>query len=614
MHHTEVSTSPAVELSAQRDAGMANPVKLPPSDQTQHRLARYAAPLFWVVIAFVWLLPIGSRVLISPDEGRYATLALHILQSGDWITPRLNGFLYFEKPPLAYWMGALAFHFFGVNEFAARLWPALAGMGCIALMGWAAGAWWGRAAALRAMAFTASMTWLVGNSHLLTLDTSLTFGLSLALAGLLTAFAPGVAERARRVRMCLAWVGMALATLSKGPIGVVIPAAALVLYSLYVGVQGKNGERDDERVGERPALKALSVFWRQLEWVRGGLIYTVLTVPWFVVVSMRNPGFAEFFFVHEHLMRYATKVHHRTGNLGYFIPFLLVGALPWLTMLGARAWQAWSQRQAPQAASEAGALLRPQALLWCWVGFVFVFFSLSGSKLPSYILPMFPALGLLAAQPQGLDALRWARHLALPLLIWSVLPVLWWAQPMIPVLARNDDTPEHVFHHLLGLGSTGALVFALGALVALVLFKRARRDAAIVTLALAHVIAIQVFAHGYDAYAQLRSARIYAPQIAAAVPADAPVYSVRVYDQSLPFYLGRNVVLVDYVDEFALGDTLEPGRVIHDFDAFMVRWRADHAAAALMAPETYDTLKDKGLPMHILYRDERRVVVSRSAS
>ncbi len=101
--------------------------------------------LCWALLALVWFAPLGYRALLTPDEGRYATIALGMMNSGDWITPRLNGFLYFEKPPLQYWMGALGFHLLGVNDFAARLWPGLTGFLTVAAVAYTARrfwAWW----------------------------------------------------------------------------------------------------------------------------------------------------------------------------------------------------------------------------------------------------------------------------------------------------------------------------------------------------------------------------------------------------------------------------------------------------------------------------------------
>jgi 4-amino-4-deoxy-L-arabinose transferase-like glycosyltransferase len=579
------------------DAAGNQPVNttLPRSNAAVHAVSDDSTHWVWVwaLFAVLWLIPIGQRPLISPDEGRYATLALHILQSGDWVTPRLNGFLYFEKPPLGYWAGALAFQLFGVNEFAARLWPAVAGLGCAAAVGWAAAAWWGREAAVRAVAIAASMLWIVGNGHFLTLDSGLSFGLTLALTGVLHGFAPGVTPQRHRVALLGVWVGMAVATLAKGPIGIVIPGATLLIYS---GVAWLQGDR-----------AALTRVWCGLEWGWGLALYLLLTAPWFVLVSMRNPGFAEFFFIHEHVLRYTTGVSRRTGAIWYFVPLLIMGSLPWATLMAQRAWQALRAPGAHAVGHDSP--LRPTTLMWCWCGFVFVFFSLSGSKLPSYILPMFAPLAMLAAWPGELGSGALKAHLWAPPLPWLSLAAIW---PLLPRMA-TQDAPLEALQQIVIHGAVGALLVVAGCGLAWMLCRRGRGNAAVVSLAVAHLVASLVLNGGYGGYAALKTAQGYAPLIASAIPADAPVFVIKTYDQSLPFYLRRGVILVDYVDEFAFGEQVEPGRMLPTVEAFAERWLSLPAAAAVMSPGNYDLLVAKGVPMKVLFRDVRRVVVTRHA-
>jgi 4-amino-4-deoxy-L-arabinose transferase-like glycosyltransferase len=148
---------------------------------------------------------------------------------------------------------------------------------------------------------------------------------------------------------------------------------------------------------------------RRMRLGAGLAMLLAVAAPWFILVSLRNPGFAEFFFIHEHVARYMTEVHHRAGAWWYYIPLLLIGMLPWTSALP---WIARRDRPVAAAASDTRAV----RILVAWCGFVLVFFSLSGSKLPSYILPMFPALALLVAlklrgaeYPHCVDTC-WCRH------------------------------------------------------------------------------------------------------------------------------------------------------------------------------------------------------------
>ena len=538
----------------------------------------WAKWLAWLLLALLWLGSLGMRALISPDEGRYATLALGMLQSGDWLTPRLNGFLYFEKPILPYWMGALSLHLFGIHEFAARLWPGLTGLMTVAAVAWAARRLWGDAAGHYAALVAAGTTWTIANSHFLSLDMGLTFFLTLALCAFLVAQRDGVSPAEQRHAMWLCWAAMAGATLSKGLVGLVIPGATLVLYSL---VQRQFG------------------FWRRMHWGTGLLLFFALTAPWFVAVSLENPGFFDFFFVREHFRRFLTDEARRTGSLHYFVPYLLVGLLPWTTLLPGLVRQGWQ--------GERGAVFQPLRLLCIWAGFVFVFFSISRSKLPSYILPMFPALALVAGYRLGQwrpAQFRW--HLPLPMLLWLAVLVA------VPLADRwlSPQAPRVPLQAFLQSLAVAAVLYLLAALAAWWMLRRGRLLAAVALVSLGSLLAVTVGVNGHDRYGgQLKSSKAVVPQLSPYLQADTEVFAVRFYDQTLPFYLRRPVTLVDYRDEFSFGQDAEPTRWLPTLDAFADRWNSLPKAVAMMTQATYQELLLRQLPMRIAYQDAFRLVV-----
>lgn len=550
---------------------LSPPARAPALDA---RATKWIVPLLLLGLAALWFGTLGQRALITPDEGRYATLALGMSQTGDWVTPRLNGFLYFEKPPLQYWLGALAFEAFGVSAATARLWPGLAGFLTVLATGCTAAALWGRRTGLYAVAVAASTTWIAANSHFLTLDAGLTLFLTLCLCAVLLAQRPGLPAEARRRWIWLAWAAMAGATLSKGLIGILIPGAVLVVYSLW--------QRD------------FSV-WK-LHWLSGLALFLALAAPWFVLVSSRNPGFAEFFFVHEHFARYLTTTHRREGAWWYFVPYLLLGLLPWT---GGLPWL-FKRRKA------AGA--RPRALLLVWIVFIFAFFSLSGSKLPSYILPIFPAFAMLIARAldtASAKSLRW--HLLLPTLFWLAVGAVATQADRFADVGTPIDVVAPMCRELM----FAAGVFLLAAAAAWWLLARQRIGTAILCVSAGHLLAAFIGMNAHDHYGQLRSSVNIAPALQAQLPADAPVFAVRDYDQSLPFYLRRNVVLVDFVDEFAYGEAHEPGRMVPTLAAFADRWQTVPAAGAVMTDATFRELQSAGLAMRVIYRDARRVAVAK---
>lgn len=535
--------------------------------------------VLFLVFAGVWFGSLGIRSLIHSDEGRYAALALEMARSGDWITPRLNGFLYFEKPAFQYWMGALIFQAFGISEFSARLWPGVAGFLTVVAVGYTAHRLWGRESGVRAVAICGSTTWIVGNSHFLTLDAGLMLFLTLVLCAVLLAECTNADPWGRRRWIWIAWAAMAGAVLSKGLVGVVIPGSALLLASLW---------RLDFGV------------WLRMHMLSGLLIFLALTSPWFVLVSLRNPGFAEFFFIHEHFTRYLTNAHSREGAWWYYVPLLLGGFLPWTSGLP------WLVRGDKSDTGSNDSIARRTLVAWC--GFVLVFFSVSGSKLPSYILPMFPALALLVVQrlrAADIAALRW--HLLLPTLVWVGVLI---ASTQVHRL-RLAGTPTEVMEVFAADLRIAALSYLAGAAIAWWGLRRQRLTAALVSVAMGHFLATTMAMLAHDAYGQLKSAAPFASVLLRSMDKDTPVFAVRSYDQTLPYYLQQNVVLVDYVDEFAFGQQKEPGKAIRSLDDFVVRWQSLPQAAAYMGHDTWRELRDVGLPMRVVFEDPRRLVVTK---
>lgn len=538
---------------------------------------RLLVAIAWALFALVWFGSLGVRSLITADEGRYAVLSLNMLWSGDWITPRLNGVLYFEKPALQYWAGALAYQFFGVNEFAARFWPGLSSFATVAVVGYTGGRLWGREAGLTAALLAGSMVWIYANGHYLTLDAGLMFFLTLALCGFVLAQRDEASTAERRHFMWLTWAAMAGAVLSKGLVGLVIPGATLVLYSLVA--------RD-------------FTIWRRMQWLAGLLIFFALAAPWFVAVSLRNPGYFDFFFIHEHFTRFLTKVHRRDEPAHFFVPLLLIGLLPWTALLPGMVVQGW-RRAAGQ--------FQPARVLLIWSVFIFAFFSASSSKLPSYILPIFPALALLGAAwivARPARSLRWV--VALPLVLSLVLVVV------AVVLGRRSggSLPPEILAPMARAVLVAAVVLLAGALISWWAIMRGQRLAAVAALAAGGLLTVAIGTSGHEAYGiELKSAKRLAAALAPHVDAQTEVYTVRDYDQTLPFYLGRNVTLVDYVDEFEFGQKAEPGVSVPSVEEFVARWQAAPRAAASIPIDQFDDLQAHGLPMKEVFRDRKRVAV-----
>ena len=251
-----------------------------------------------LVAVVIWCGNLEYRKLSLSDEGRYSEIPRYMAESGDWITPRLNGIKYFEKPPLQYWTTAAAYRIFGEHNWTARSWPALTGLLGIVLMYFVGARLYGKTAGLYTALVLGSSVLYGALAHILTLDMGLAFFLTLALAGMLLGLDPRADAKTNRRWLHIAAAGCAFAVLSKGLIGIALPGAVVVLYML---------------------IKRDFGLWRRLHLVTGGLLFVAITAPWFIAVSWANPEFAWFFFVHEHLQRYTSTIHQRYQPW-YFFP------------------------------------------------------------------------------------------------------------------------------------------------------------------------------------------------------------------------------------------------------------------------------------------------------
>jgi len=566
-------------------------------------LASLPRSAWWLIAAALlvaWFSGIAVRKLQHPDEGRYAEIAREMAATGDWVTPRLNGLKYFEKPPFQYWATAATFKTFGTREWTARLVPALAGLLAVAIVGWTAARLEGPPAGVYAALVLAGSLWHFAMSQLLTLDSVLSAWLAVALCAFLLAQRDGLTRTACRNWMLVAYAAAAGATLTKGLVGLVIPGATLVLYTLATRDLGP---------------------WKRLHALPGLAVYLLLTAPWFLLVSRDNAEFAQFFFIHEHFERFLTNEHRREGSWYYFVPMFLAGILPWLLVWAWTLRRSW--RNAPRAAN---GFAWPKFCL-VWALFVFVFFSLSGSKLPSYILPMFPAIALVLGWQLAQLAPRTLARLSLPLAILSSLlaiGVFVVVGAFIPDLA-DVNTPADVFRAFAPWIAAAVGVMAVGAIAACLMFRRgtdAAKSLGIAALALCTVAGLQLGFVGYDAFRATRSAYDLVRAAEAAEggsgggggPFDSrlPVFQVRTYDQTLPFYLGRTTTLVAYRDEMALGLDSEPGLGIATEAAWIPQWKALPQGYALIRLDDYEALVAQAVPMRVVARDLRRVFVARN--
>ncbi len=336
--------------------------------------ASWSRDLLLLTLAFgaLFFFRLGSYPLSNPDEGRYAEIPREMVASSDYVTPRLNGVVYFEKPPLVYWTTAVCLKVFGPSEWSMRTTPALFALFGVLVTYAAARRLHGRQAGLLAATVLGTSMLYFVIAHIMLLD----MAVSVLMAATLFCFILGVRETPGARRRWLfygLYASAALATLTKGLIGFLVTGAVMFLWLLVFNQ------------------------WRRLLPMylpSGATLFLLIAAPWHILAAQANETWAHRYFVYEHWLRFTTPAASRPGAWHYFVWIVLAGLIPWIGFL----WPAMRDalRGGPLDGLRASwAKRKENADAWffvTWAAFIFLFFSKSHSKLAPYILPIFPAL------------------------------------------------------------------------------------------------------------------------------------------------------------------------------------------------------------------------------
>jgi len=323
-----------------------------------------------LVYLLIYILPLGFRPLVIPDEARYAEIPREMLATGDWVTPHLNSLRYFEKPPLGYWLNALSIAVFGENEFAARFPSALAaGATALIVFLFTLSVWKNRRIALAAalIQMTTLEVYTVGTFNVL--DNFVTLFLTAGMYTFyLAASSPQKVSASWKV-WAMPGIALGLAFLAKGFLAFAIPVLVLIPWMLW---QGR---------------------WRTLvtkSWLPI-LAAILVALPWSIMIHLREGDFWHYFFWEEHIRRFSSDDAQHVEPFYYFLMYLPALAFPWLSLMPATIsglretdWGGLKNRGAMR-------------LLWLWLLLPFIFFSASSGKLLTYILPCFPPFAVLTA-------------------------------------------------------------------------------------------------------------------------------------------------------------------------------------------------------------------------
>ncbi|MDR1032287.1 MAG: glycosyltransferase family 39 protein [Holosporales bacterium] len=529
--------------------------------------------LMFLAIAAMFLMGNALRPLNSPDEARYTEIPREMLVSGDFITPRLNGVKYFEKPPLFYWMQAGAIKLFGINNWSTRLWHAVIGvLGCFAvflagkfLLSWRAG--------MLSAATLASCIIYYALAKFVCLDMIFSVFFTISLLCFMSAF--NKASEDRRLFNTLVYGGfgcMGLAFLTKGLIAVVLPG---IILGAFICVTRQ---------------------WKYLKLIKhpGVLLFLAIALPWHVAVAMRNPDFNYQYFIYEHFIRYTTTIHNRFQAWWFFLPITAIGILPWTGILLA---------ECSGAVTKIKTVDKNMLFLLIWFMAPVVFFSFSGSKLIPYILPAIPAASIIIAI--RLDRLIERQILNIPW--WCVLIDVTLGCGALFFLAREgfqDYKPPELIY---------MLVFGGSVLLTAAVPYFTKKSRSFVTCRLIFVCCAYAFLNYAIPSVQENNKPNIIPLIRTIQANKANgdlVFCFYGYYQELPLYMKEFVGLVESWDELEFGACSEK---VFDrfltFQQFWDLWDGEKRIFVIMKMRNYEMFW-KNRRHHVLACDKRNIVLT----
>lgn len=480
--------------------------------------------IFIFTIFYLYLAHLGAYHLMDPDEGRYNQIPREMILSGDFITPHLNGVEYFEKPIFQYWFTAIMMKIFGFGEFTGRILPALSGIGCVALAGFLGTMMYSKKVGLLASAILATSCLNLVVSSINILDMALTLFMTSCMV-FFYAF-----ERTEKKKWLIAfYIAMGFGVLTKGLVAIILPFGILFWYVIFT---------------KRPRL------FLKLFYLPGILAFLIVTVPWFYLVCQANHDFFYFFFIREHFLRFTTKMHDRFQPWWFFMPFVIIGMLPWTGFLVSLFNKRGVIRQ---TTSERNRFDIIYLLLWFFI--IFIFYSISDSKLVPYIMPCWMPLAILiAASIKRFEvANSWLSH---SFFINSFLSLAFVFALVGYVLSSNYLTIDEFI-------AEGGLLTAslfIGTIASIFVWLKTKRFRCTVS-----VLCIMGFFFGlglHDVQEQVhnnQSAYYVSQKINELQPQDALIVNYGDFYHGVPYYTNQRVALADFKGELEFGSTHPSG-------------------------------------------------------
>jgi 4-amino-4-deoxy-L-arabinose transferase-like glycosyltransferase len=404
----------------------------------------------WLLLAgfcaFLFFFGLAYFGLIGADEPRYAQVAREMLARHDWITPTLGGQPWLEKPPLYYWQAMLAYGIFGVSDWAARL-PSAVDATLLVVATFLFLKRFRPGFQLDGALMTASAAGVVGFARAASTDMPLAAMFTIAMLAWYAWY-----ENKSRGYLAVFYVFLALGALAKGPVAPLLAAIIIVIFAVA---------KSDYRL-----------LWKTL-WIPGILLFCAFALPWYIAVQIRNPEFFLVFILQHNLARFGSNLYRHKEPFWYYVPVVLLGLIPWTVCVVAsfvetiRVWRA----EGKEMLGLEDAL---NAFLVIWLIVPVLFFSLSQSKLPGYIVPALPAGTLLLAEYVRRRVVESERPSIFLIVLHSIVA----AAPIVPALMIQYI----VMQHRLPLGRAAVISLGFAALLAIGIASTLRTKAGMATL------------------------------------------------------------------------------------------------------------------------------------
>lgn len=542
-------------------------------------------------LALFYFLGLGSYPLFTPDEGRYSEVAREMIVTGDFITPRLNGVVFLDKPILYYWLQASAIKVFGLNEGALRFWPAFFGLwGCLSM--YIAGRiLFNRRTGILSALLLATTVLYFGAAHYANLDLEVAVLVSTTLLFFLLGLQSTSPQIGRRW-IYGAYFFSGLAILTKGLIGLAFPALIIGSWTLLLGKW--------ENI-------------KKLRPVSGLCIVLALVLPWYILAQKANPEFFHFFFIVQQVSRFlSTNDFNNQVPWWFYFPIVLAGFLPWTLFIPNMF--IYKLRQALQNRHQQ----ETSIYLLLWVSLIFVFFSIPHSKTIGYILPIFPALALLLGNylDQQWDTFftpgKKLQVLSLPF-AFAFFAALCFLAPSIKIL----DVPSQLLPYLRETGIT----FTFTTLV-LFYFLTKKNFYAIYTTVLASSLVFFFILVNTAPIINQNSSKSLALHIKGQLTANDEIVTFYKYFQDLPLYLERRITIVADWDDPGIPHNdnwlreLWYGKSFQDTQAWLInentfwkRWNGKKRVYVLTNQKYYSDLQAKAKARFYLIGQDHEMIL-----